>query len=207
MFAVSPSAPQLLTGGIVFGSVRVYGATHYATFRTLLHEARPKKLLILGVYFGCDIAFFLKIAKRLNLSLSVVGVDKFSDDACGDWPEKSKSLTWQQAGFGKPPSLQTALANVKRYGNPKLIKAQDGEFMSECKETFDCIYLDTSHDYETVHRQIRQAAPLLNPNGFLFGDDYSNEGTWGVQRAVTELLPDHEIYNKVIWLSRSVSHL
>lgn len=49
----------------------------------------------------------------------------------------------------------------------------------------DCIYIDASHEYEDVKTDITVYAPLLNKNGFLFGDDYAYE--WpGVVRAVNE---------------------
>jgi hypothetical protein len=38
--------------------------------------------------------------------------------------------------------------------------------------TFDWIYLDTDHSYETTLAELRLAAPKLKPGGFLAGHDY-----------------------------------
>src|SRR5690348_8289402 len=92
-------------------------ARHYTAFREILTEAKPSSLLVLGVYFGRDICFFLDIAKRLRLPLSITGVDKFSDDACEDWPQGKRDMNWQQAGFGNAPSVEGALLNVAKFGN------------------------------------------------------------------------------------------
>jgi hypothetical protein len=177
------------------------GASHYAVFRQILSTTKLERLLVLGVYFGRDITFFLDIAMRQARPLSIAGVDKFSNVACEDWPNESRNLNWQEAGFGQPPSLDVALVNVAKFGDVKLIQANDDIFLARCQDKFDAVYIDTSHDYETVVRQTKQSAPLLNPGGFLFGDDYSDDGTWGVKRAVCELVPNHKVFNNWIWFA------
>jgi Methyltransferase domain len=176
---------------------------HYAFFKHLFASGPIEKLLILGVYAGRDVAFALDAARELGRPLHVVGVDKFSDEYCDDWPEQSRALNWQQAGFGQAPSLESAKANLERLGfadDAILRKQRDEEFFGSCCERFDAIYLDTSHDYATVVRQIRQAAGLLTEDGILCGDDYSDQGTWGVKRAVTELIPGHLVFANWIWI-------
>ncbi len=64
---------------------------------------------------------------------------------------------------------------------------------------FDLIFIDTSHDYETTRDTILAALPRLTDSGVLAGDDYSDEGTWGVKRAVRELCPQHFVYMDWIW--------
>jgi len=176
---------------------------HYAFFKHLLASGPIKKLLIVGVYAGRDVAFALDAARELRHPFHVVGVDKFSDEYCDDWPEQSRALNWQQAGFGPAPSLEAAKANLERLGfahDATLCKQRDEEFLGSCRERFDAIYLDTSHDYATVVRQIRQAVGLLTEDGILCGDDYSDQGTWGVKRAVSELVPGHLVFANWIWI-------
>jgi len=89
---------------------------HYAFFKHLLASGPIEKLLILGVYAGRDVAFALDAARALGRALHVIGVDKFSDEYCDDWPEERRSLSWQQAGFGPAPSLEAAKTNLERLG-------------------------------------------------------------------------------------------
>jgi Methyltransferase domain len=176
---------------------------HYAFFKHLLASAPIKKLLILGVYHGRDVAYLMDAARALGRSLQVVGVDKFSDDFCQDWPKERHSLNWQQAGFGTSPSFEAAQANIARLGfsdRVTLIKERDEVFLASCSDRFDAIYIDTSHDYDTVARQIRQTVGLLTDDGLLCGDDYSDQGTWGVKRAINEFVPGHVVFANWIWL-------
>jgi hypothetical protein len=148
----------------------------------LLSCAPVERLLILGVYRGRDIDYMLDIARGFGRSLHVVGVDKFSDDCCEDWPRDRRPLNWQQAGFGAPPSFEAAKANLGKLGfadSVTVYKERDEIFLAACRERFDAIYLDTSHDYATLARQSRQTVGLLTEDGLLCGDDYSEQGTWG----------------------------
>jgi hypothetical protein len=159
--------------------------------------------LILGVYHGRDIAYLLDNARALRRPLQVVGVDKFSDDFCADWPKERQALNWRQAGFGTPPSFAAAKAHLARLGFAEcvtVIQEWDEDFLAACTGRFDAIYIDTSHDYDTVARQIRQTSGLLTDDGLICGDDYSDHGTWGVKRAVTEFAPGHVIFANWIWL-------
>ncbi len=179
-------------------------ARHYLFFRRLLATTGITNILILGVYFGRDIAFILEAARRAGRPVTITGVDKFSDDACADWPANLRAASWEQAGFGPAPSLEAASAHIAPYQDGaavRLVRQHDEAFLAATTETYDLIYLDTSHDYETVLRQMRQAVPRLSPHGILAGDDYSDAGTWGVRRAVTEAAPGHAVHANWIWIA------
>ena len=159
--------------------------------------------MILGVYHGRDIAYLMDNARALGRPLEIVGVDKFSDDFCEDWPKERQTLNWQQAGFGTLPELRGRQAHQARLGfadKVTVIQERDDVFLAGCSERFDAIYIDTSHDYDTVARQIRQTAGLLTDDGLICGDDYSDQGTWGVKRAVTEYVPGHVVFANWIWI-------
>jgi hypothetical protein len=176
---------------------------HYAFFKHMLTCASIRKLLILGVYHGRDIAYLMDNARALGRPLQIIGVDKFSDDFCEDWPKERQSLNWQQAGFGTPPSFDAARTHQARLGfadSVTIVQERDDTFLASCTDRFDAIYIDTSHDYYTVVRQIRDAAGLLTEDGLICGDDYSDQGTWGVKRAVTELVPGHVVFSNWIWI-------
>lgn len=186
-------------------AVRGYsGDLAYAVFKHLVAVAGVRRVLVLGVYFGRDICFLCSAASSAGVSLSVTGVDKFSDDFCDDWPEERRALSWREAGYGPAPTLERARANVAGHSGGhrvELIRQRDDAFLAACRDRFDLVYLDTAHDYETVRRQLRQAKPLLEAGGLFGGDDYSDEGTWGVRRALAECAPGHRAIRDWIWLA------
>lgn len=166
---------------------------HYLFFHTLLHSYLSlNKMLMLGVYQGRDMAFILEILENdfPSRPFTLLGVDKFSDTPCADWPKDRIEKGWELAGYGKPPDMHTAYNHleprIKRLPNCTigLVKQTDVEFFEHAKEIYDIIYLDTSHDEETVCRQIASAKRLGHEETILCGDDFSDAGTWGVKKAV-----------------------
>ncbi|MSR00685.1 MAG: class I SAM-dependent methyltransferase [Gammaproteobacteria bacterium] len=58
------------------------------------------------------------------------------------------------------------------------------------KSYFDWIYIDASHFYADVKRDLASFIPKLKPGGYITGDDYGRRGIWdhGVTRAVDEFV-------------------
>lgn len=88
--------------------------------------------------------------------------------------------------------------NVDYYGETKknieLIKENinliKNDSLSECEnytnEFFDIVYIDASHDYESVKKDIESWYPKVKDGGIICGDDYT-EGWPGVKKAVDEI--------------------
>lgn len=179
------------------------GVFHYLFFKALL-DTRPelKTILILGVYMGRDISFMCDAAK--TRPLQIVGVDKFSDTPCADWPEDKRSLSWKQAGFGEAPNAEKAYLNINPAAqhSVRLIEADDVLWLQTIEGKFDFIFLDTAHDAQTVIRQINHAKKLCHENTIIAGDDYENLlPTWGVKDAVKEAFLTHQVLADTIWFA------
>jgi hypothetical protein len=162
-------------------------AAHYRFFERSLALPGVHDVLILGVYRGRDIAFMLDAARAVlprDRALRIVGVDKFTDDSCTDWPAYAKSLSWSEAGFGMPPNYEEAKKATGFDSRVELIVSDDSDYLEKCDEKFDVIYMDTAHDFETVNRQIRQVRPLARAGALICGDDYQEKPRFGVIPAV-----------------------
>lgn len=61
-------------------------------------------------------------------------------------------------------------------------------------ESFDTIFIDMDHSYDSVKRDIQLWLNKVKKGGILAGDDY-RETLPGVMKAVQELLPDSLIYH------------
>ena len=177
------------------------GPNHYLFFSSVLNELREvKNILILGVYMGRDIAIMSDSCKR---DLMIVGVDKFEDSPCEDWPDKNIK-SWTEAGFGTAPSVELAIKNLEARlpanHQFRIIQSDDAVWLENVVGKFDFIYVDTSHDKATVVRQFAQIKKLCHENTLVAGDDYENiVPTWGVKDAVTECTKQHHVLADCIW--------
>lgn len=69
-------------------------------------------------------------------------------------------------------------------------------------QDLDLVFIDAEHTYESVRSDILAWYGLVRNGGILAGHDYG--GSWeGVQRAVDEMIPDHErVPGTYIWWKR-----
>lgn len=187
---------------------------HYAFFKTLLAEHPTiKTMLVLGVYHGRDLAYLLDLLATYHQDreIEIIGVDRFTDAACGDWPDEKKHLTWEEAGYGAAPSLADAQYNLSKFRNAhmvELVQMDDQAFLETTGRKFDCLYFDTSHDANSVTRQLKAAPRVASqPDTLLCGDDFRPVMlTWGVDKAVKAAFTGYRVYGDWIWLS-AVKHL
>lgn len=198
----------------ISAKIRGWSLVHHYWFFKSWMDAFPeaKSILIVGVYLGRDISFMLDAAG--SRPLEVTGVDKFNAEPCDDWPKEKLHMTWEEAFNCPPPDIEKARANMSEYkrANHKvtLVKADDKDWLEKAGRTvlgepvkqFDLIFLDASHEYASIARQIKAVRPLCHANTIVSGDDYSNvQPGWGVTEAVTEAFKFHHHINYRIWFA------
>jgi hypothetical protein len=166
---------------------------HFIFFRALMEATNVQRVLVLGVFHGRDIALLKHAhrAARPDVPLTITGVDRFADAPCDDWTEEDKTRNWRDNGYGiGPASPDIVRDNLERLDvadGVTIVQSSDEPWLDACQETFDCIYIDTAHDYETVMRQIRQVRRLCaGPDTIICGDDFYEAPTFGVVQAVKE---------------------
>lgn len=139
-----------------------------------LHElARGKRVLEVGSYVGLSTICLARTAEH------VVSVDTH-DGRGTEVPDNTL------------PKLE---ANLRRYGVADRVETLVGtledsvEFLRASGDApFDLIFIDGSHDRESVESDIRHALPLLAPGGLLAFHDYRSPIDPGVTAAVDALL-------------------
>jgi predicted O-methyltransferase YrrM len=108
---------------------------------------------------------------------------------------------------GKPTSgLWFAFQqNTSRYDNIWPLHANSlaaARIISRGPMRFVLIFIDASHDYESVKADIEAWLPLLSPSGIMCGHDAMR---WGVKAAVKQLIPRYRIVpNTSIWSTEGV---
>lgn len=92
---------------------------------------------------------------------------------------------------------ETFRRNMSGLGNVRVLKMNSlaaADHLNSLKA--DMIFLDASHDYDSVAADIRAWARLLAPGGLLCGHDRQWDG---VARAINELIPGHMVGVGAIW--------
>lgn len=182
------------------------GPMHWLWQKQLFSQiTRIHKVCILGVYFGRDTAYAAALLEAYRGDdFHITAVDLFSEAPCEDWPEELKDRSWEDAGFGPAPTLEQTRQNLEALGLDKhvsLVRADGVAFLEETSETFDLIYIDTSHDYQTTRDTIAAALPRLGATGILAGDDYEVNPEWGVRDAVREACGTERVIGNQIWFA------
>ncbi len=178
-------------------------AFHWRFFRWVMQEHKPASMAIAGVFFGRDVSYLCTLSKMVgDPGMTVTGVDLFADHELPDWSPDQKG-SWEANGYGQAPSIENTQKNIDALGFSDRVTLNRGdaiEFFESATESWDFIYIDTSHDYLTTLQTIEAALPRLNPGGIMGGDDYLDFGMWGVRSAVTKALPDHQTFaSDFIW--------
>lgn len=188
---------------------RGWSGDRHWQWQAQLFEKVPtiRDVCILGVYHARDTAYAAALLKALGREHRITAVDLFSDEPCADWPDEKLGMTWEEAGFGPAPTIENARMNLTNLGlaeNVELVRSDADSFLDNTDKTFDLIYIDTSHDYDTTRRTIQAALPRLRELGILAGDDFSNQDTWGVEKAVREACPTVRVFADWIWFAPKV---
>jgi predicted O-methyltransferase YrrM len=156
-------------------------------FEVITENIESDKLNIaeIGVYQGRGTSIINVILINKKINYNYYGIDHFIGSV-----EHKKGVDY----YG------ITLNNLKKllddYDNIKIIK---NDSLSESKNYpdnyFDIVYIDASHDYESVKNDILTWIPKIKDGGIICGDDYI--GGWpGVVKAVNEVF-EHKKINKV----------
>ena len=146
---------------------------------TILSNFNPDQKLIIaeiGVYQGRGTAMWNTILINNNISYDYSAIDHFLGS-----DEHSKEVDY----YGETlKNLQPIADKVKIIKNNSLDESQNYE-----DNYFDIVYIDASHDYTSVKKDIIAWLPKVKEGGIICGDDYVS-GWPGVIQAVNEIFKD-----------------
>jgi len=152
-------------------------------------------IMEIGVYKGrslCSIAHIC-ISKQIR----VVAVDSFMGDKIG------------QLVIEKPGSLyRECMQNLSKAGLEfEMIAEHSTKIAHIFKDgAFDLIFIDASHDEESVTEDIKLYLPKVKVGGYIAGHDYKtpdlSQGEMSVKRAVDTNLPGAVLMSGSVWAFR-----
>lgn len=159
-------------------------------FRNVLEKINPKLIVEVGTWKGASAIHMAKLCDELGYDTQILCVDTWlgSEEYYTNLKEWHPHLL-KMSGF--PSVYFTFLRNVIDTGNQSRIIPFPTTSVIAAKVLKyhdihpDVIYLDASHDYDSVMMDLELYFDLLNIGGYLIGDDHSS--TWqGVIDAVAE---------------------
>lgn len=130
----------------------------------------PLRVLEIGSYKGASAVTWARALDRLDGRPSVL----VCVDSWGDLTGQAYSTAMENA-LRSGHAYATFLSNVAALPGSVTVEHRRGATEAVLAEleshSFDIIYVDASHLYEDVRRDLREALRLVRPGGFVCGDD------------------------------------
>jgi hypothetical protein len=157
-------------------------------FNEIISNDRPSVIFDVGVWKGGSTISLANLVRENGDDGVIVAIDTFLGspehwDRTGQWDNFQKN--------GRPLLYEQFLSNVLRAGFQDLVipLPQTSEnaavILTNRGISAKLIHIDAAHEYDPVMRDIRLYWSLLEPGGYLIGDDYV--ACWpGVVRAANE---------------------
>lgn len=176
-------------------------------FKNLIEKLKPKTIIEVGSWKGQSAITMANAVKELQLDSKIYCVDTWlgalefmthNGDVHRDLMHKN----------GYPQVYYQFLSNVIHTENKNIIIPIPNttrlgyEYLKHLNIKADLIYIDASHDKQSVLEDINMYMNLLTDNGIIFGDDYN---AWkGVREAVDDYVKDNnfvlEIFENNFWI-------
>jgi hypothetical protein len=166
-------------------------------FRRVIAELRPSLIVEVGSWKGASAIHMASLCREFGLQTAVICIDTWlgsSEHVLGLRANARQSL---QLRHGFPQLYYTFLANVVRSGFADMIvplaNTSDTAaiVLREKGLQPDLVYLDASHDEDSVLRDLKAYWGLLRPGGVILGDDFAKYP--GVRRAAQAFAAEAEL--------------
>jgi hypothetical protein len=150
-------------------------------------------LVEVGCWRGKSLSFLCVEAVRSGKTLTVFGVDHFGGSV--DQPGMLREAAAEDLGA-------ECLLNVRRSGHRRtyLLEMPSLEAAAQLPDaSLDFVFIDGSHDHESVIADIRAWLPKVKPGGVLAGHDYDLRTDPGVVTAVNLCLTGFKVVGRCWW--------
>ncbi len=164
----------------------------HPAFKSLLGEVSNHTFVDVGAWKGQATVFVAGLMQHAKLDGCVIAVDTFLGSAA-QWNAKRE---WFGRSRGRPDLYETFLENVFYNNLTHLVvplpqsSLAAAAILSNRSLKAGIVHIDGSPDCEDVLRDAEAYWPLIEPGGYLVGDDYHE--TWpSVMRAAQEFVKNH----------------
>ena len=157
---------------------------------------QPGQIFVeVGVAYGKSLAY---MATKAAPGVQIIGVDswlvKMGRNTHDVWRQVSgpgDALTWTESFLAGACFAENDLEDDARHDRIELCRGNSPDVARALDFEVDAVFLDGSHEYAAVKRDIESWRYRLKPGGILAGHDI-NDHYPGVEQAVREMLPGYE---------------
>jgi predicted O-methyltransferase YrrM len=143
----------------------------------------------IGVYKGRGTSIWNVILINNEINYDYYAIDNFLGSS-----EHQKNVNYYDITYR---NLQPIIDKIKIIKNDSLEESKKYE-----DNFFDIVYIDASHDYESVTLDIKHWYPKVKKGGFICGDDYTDIWT-DVKKSVQDFFGDNfNVVGETQWYSK-----
>lgn len=174
----------------------------------------PTIMVEIGVGFGRSLAYLARKAIDSGKPIRVVGIDPWIDDWNPDWEREGETArpTWgaEHAEWARSQGgpFNAFLAGMREHAREELEFVRILRLKSRYAAALfpqgllDFVFVDGSHRYEDVRRDIVDWRDRVRPDGGVIAGHDHTASFPGVVRAVSELMPTATIRGASWWVRR-----
>jgi hypothetical protein len=162
----------------------------HPVFRDAIASSRPAVVIDVGVWKGRSSINLANLLREHDIDGAVIAVDTFLG-GLERWNDQAEWFALVPRQYGRPLLYEQFLANVVRSGAADTVipvprvSQHAAMMLKRAGVSAGLIHIDASHEYEGVLLDCRLYWEILEPGGWMIGDDYSP--SWpGVVRAADE---------------------
>jgi hypothetical protein len=164
--------------------------SRHPVFGELIAECKAKIVIDVGVWKGGSTVFLAELLKERGGPGVVLAVDTFLGSP-EHWDRQGNMCDLIPRRHGMPMLYEQFMSNIVRRGLQDWVVPVPQTSISAAIVLWragvraDFVHIDAAHDYEAVLADVRAYWGLLNPGGYLVGDDYHS--SWpGVIKAADQ---------------------
>ena len=154
-----------------------------------------------GTYLGRSLCSLAEVIQLSRKNISVIGIDTCRGSGPEGWRNKDYHGSVVQEGGGTFAGMLHR--NILECGFAEMITLIISDSVNASRmfadDSIEWVHLDARHDYESVCADIRAWLPKVKSGGWLSGDDYDEVKWPSVVRAVSELLPEAQVWGNQQW--------
>jgi cephalosporin hydroxylase len=164
--------------------------SRHPAIRAIFEQAKPVVVMDVGVWKGGSTVFFAELLRDLHIDGVVIAIDTFLGSP-EHWIPGDPASGLFRSEHGRPNLYQQFITNVLRREHHYRVvplpqtSTNAAIILNRLGIRADLIHIDAAHNCEAVLEDARAYWKLLNPGGYLIGDDY--HPSWpGVEKGAQE---------------------